>query len=61
MQRQAKLALGAMVIIDALVVIVVFRSLLRHRAPMMKVAVPAVLLLAGSAAIVVFAFKKSSP
>jgi hypothetical protein len=46
------------VAIDIIVVVLVFRTLLHHGAPMLRVIIPAVALFVLSGAIVVFAFRQ---
>ena len=60
MQPQRKMALAIMVALDAIAVIIVFRSLLHHGAPIMSVIVPVVALFVLSGVIAVFVFKKTS-
>jgi hypothetical protein len=60
MQPQRKTALGLMVVLDAIAVVIVFRSLLHHGAPMMRVIIPVVALFVLSGLIAVFVFKKTS-
>jgi hypothetical protein len=61
MQPQRKMALVLMVLLDAIAVIIVFRSLLHHGAPMMRVIIPVIALFALSGFIAVFVFRKTSP
>lgn len=62
MQPQRKMALAIMVALDAIAVIIVFRSLLHHGAPTqtMSVIVPVVALFVLSGVIAAFVFKKTS-
>lgn len=53
-----KTALIIAVAMDALGALIVFRSLLHHGTPMMKVVIPVTALFVASGALIVFAFRK---